>query len=98
MAPPEQGTGILGIGLAFLNLVDDARKQLEDLLQRAMLGVGTNGRAYPRVACMMDVRYMYLTPALRRAVLRDIGEGGVGLFADDLLAKDSVVVVELQCD
>ena len=98
MASPEQGGGILGIGLHFHKISPDIRKQLDDLLHRAMLGVGTNGRAYPRVSCMMDVRFMYLTPALRRAVLRDVGEGGVGLFADEQVAKDSVVVVELQCD
>ena len=93
---PERGGGVKGMALEFIRVSPEQTPALRDLIARAMRGVGTNSRAFPRVACMLDVRYATASEGV--ALLRDIGEGGLGMVVDQPLPKDSLVKVELTCD
>lgn len=83
----------VGMGLHFTHMNAEKQKELNDLLDRAMLGPGTAPRAYPRVYTLLHVTCR--TPKQVKAVLRDIGEGGVGVIADREVKKDEPVTVEI---
>lgn len=93
MDTAERGGGVLGMGLQFVRLNEERERQLIDLLDRAMLGPGTNSRAYPRVYHLLDV--VCRSTVELRALLRDIGEGGVGLTVDRPLTLDEPVSIEI---
>jgi hypothetical protein len=94
--PIKQDSKLLGVGLRFLTIGPEQDAQLLELLDRAMLGRGTNMRAYPRVYHLIEV--ICRTKFQARALMRDIGEGGVGLTIDQELATNEEVTLELSTD
>ena len=96
MAPSEGGGELLGLGMQFVDVTGEQRRQLEDLIQRGLLGVGTHERIFPRVSCLLDARWMSATQ--RRVVLRDISEGGLGLHSDTPAPPDAMMTVEVLGD
>jgi c-di-GMP-binding flagellar brake protein YcgR len=85
--------GVLGFGAHFVELTPAKEKDLLNLLDRAMLGRGSQKRIYPRVYHLIEVRARSKTEL--RAILRDIGEGGVGLNLDRPLPLDEEVALEI---
>ena len=96
MTPSEGGGEVLGLGMQFVDMTGEQLRQLEDLIQRGLLGVGTHERSFPRISCLLDARWM--SADQRRVVLRDISEGGLGLQADQPAEMDSLVTVEVLGD
>jgi c-di-GMP-binding flagellar brake protein YcgR len=92
-AEDEKG-GVLGFGAHFVELTPNKEKDLLNLLDRAMLGRGSMRRIYPRVYHLIEVRARSKTEL--RAILQDIGEGGVGLTLDRTLQIDEEVALEIQ--
>ncbi len=91
--PREKGVAVVGIALSFLKMTAEQESALVDLLDRAMLGPGTNSRAYPRVYHLLEV--VCRTKSEFRVVLQDIGEGGLGLFVDRAFPINEEVTVEV---
>ncbi len=89
----DEGGAVLGMGLKFVDLTESTTKQLLDLIDRAMVGRGTQMRAYPRVSFLLTVRCT--SKQELSAVLRDIGEGGVGLELAEPFKKDEAVTIEV---
>ena len=90
--PKAAGT-ILGIGVEFDTGGPEQDRQVLSLLDRAMLGRGTNNRAFPRICYLLEV--VCRTKDGVKALLRDIGEGGVGLTVEQSFTKDQDVTVEI---
>lgn len=84
---------VLGIGVQFDPGGPEQDKALVALLDKAMLGRGTNNRAYPRVAYLLEVTCR--SKQELRAVMRDVGEGGMGLTIERGFGKDDEVTVEV---
>jgi c-di-GMP-binding flagellar brake protein YcgR len=84
---------VLGYGAQFVEVNASAQKELLNLLDRAMLGRGSARRIYPRVYQMIEIRAR--TKTEMKALLHDIGEGGVGLHLDRPLEKDEEVALEV---
>jgi hypothetical protein len=85
--------GVLGMAMRFVQQSLHQEEGLLDLLDRAMLGRGTKMRAYPRVYHLIDVVCRTRTQA--QALMRDIGEGGLGLTLDRPLGENEEVTVEI---
>lgn len=85
--------GVRGMALEFQHLTSVQHTQLLDLLDRAMAGKGTASRAFPRVYPLLEIRCRDTSEF--RAVLRDIGEGGVGLVVDRNLALDTELQISI---
>lgn len=85
--------GVLGVGAQFVELTPAKERDLLNLLDRAMLGRGSMRRIYPRVYHLIEIRARSKTEL--RAILRDIGEGGVGLTLDRELRIDEEVALEI---
>lgn len=91
--PEDRKGGVLGFGAHFVDLSPEQERNLLNLLDRAMLGRGNMRRIYPRVYHLIEIRARSKTEL--RAVLRDIGEGGVGLTLDRALLIDEEVALEI---
>jgi len=91
--PEDKKGGVLGFGAHFVELMPDKERDLLNLLDRAMLGRGSMRRIYPRVYHLIEVRARSKTEL--RAILHDIGEGGVGLNLDRTLQIDEEVALEI---
>ncbi len=89
----DEGGTILGMGLKFLQVSDALTQELVSLIDRALVGRGTQMRAYPRVSYLLSVRCV--SKVELNAMLRDIGEGGVGLETSYPFKKDDEVTVEV---
>lgn len=85
--------GATGVGLRFLFEGADHSSQVIDLMDRAMLGPGTERRAFPRVYVLLNV--LFRTRTERRCVLRDLSEGGAGVWIEQPAALDEEVTLEL---
>ncbi|HVE87595.1 MAG TPA: PilZ domain-containing protein [Myxococcales bacterium] len=91
---PEDKRGlVLGFGAHFVEMTPGKEKDLLNLLDRAMLGRGSMRRIYPRVYHLIEVRARSKTEL--RAILQDIGEGGVGLTLERSLQIDEEVALEI---
>jgi c-di-GMP-binding flagellar brake protein YcgR len=91
-AEDEKGA-VLGFGAHFVELTPAKERDLVNLLDRAMLGRGSLRRIYPRVYHLIEVRAR--SKGDLRAILQDIGEGGVGLTLDRSLPIDEEVALEI---
>jgi len=91
--PEDKKGGVLGFGAHFVELTPAKERDLLNLLDRAMLGRGSRRRIYPRVYHLIEVRARSKTEL--RAILQDIGEGGVGLNLDRSLPVDEEVALEI---
>ena len=91
---PEGKAGtILGIGVHFETGSPGQAQSVLELLDRAMLGKGTHNRAFPRICYQLEVTCR--TKDEVKALLRDIGEGGVGLTVARAFSKDENIMVEI---
>lgn len=96
-APKEEGEGLLGIGLQFVDLTNDERAKLDELLDRVKLGLlGQKGRAYARVAHRIDVWSAEQKDL--QAVLGELSHEGAGLWLDKPLQKGAPVTMEIHRD
>ena len=93
MAPPEEGSGLLGLRLQFVQMMPEQEKELGDFLQSLLGGRGGHRRAYPRISHRMVVTCEAADNS--RAVLRDIGMGGAGIWIEHPLALGEDVALEL---
>jgi len=91
--PEDKKGGVLGFGAHFVDLTPGKEQDVLNLLDRAMLGRGSRRRIYPRVYHLIEVRARSKTEL--RAILQDIGEGGVGLNLDRPLLIDEEVALEI---
>jgi c-di-GMP-binding flagellar brake protein YcgR len=91
--PEDKKGGVLGFGAHFVELSPSKEQDLLNLLDRAMLGRGSMRRIYPRVYHLIEVKARSKTEL--RAILQDIGEGGVGLNLDRPLQIDEEVALEI---
>lgn len=91
--PEDKKGGVLGFGAHFVELSPGKEQDLLNLLDRAMLGRGSMRRIYPRVYHLIEVRARSKTEL--RAILQDIGEGGVGLNLDRPMQIDEEVALEI---
>jgi len=91
--PVDKKGGVLGFGAHFVELTPAREQDLLNLLDRAMLGRGSMRRIYPRVYHLIEVRARSKTEL--RAILQDIGEGGVGLNLDRPMQLDEEVALEI---
>ncbi len=92
--PSGKGTEVLGVGVEFGFGRPEEETALVELLDRAMLGPGTNNRAFPRVYYLLEVTCR--TKQELKAILQDVGEGGVGVTVDRALERDEAVSVEFR--
>lgn len=93
MDTDDRSDEILGIGLHYVDVTAEQEQALTDMLDRAMLGAGTMSRAFPRVYYLLDVGCR--TTSELKAIMRDIGEGGVGLTVDRRMEVNEEVEVEI---
>jgi hypothetical protein len=93
MAPPEEGSGLLGLRLQFIQMTPEEEQRLGELLQSLLAGPGGQRRAYPRISHRMMVTCEAADNS--RAVLRDIGLGGAGIWIEHPLALGEDVALEL---
>ena len=91
--PKARGGGVLGMGLQFTFSEPGQQDALLSMLERALLGRGTNSRAYPRVYQVLDVTCHAKKDV--RGLVGDIGEGGAGLTLDQALTKEEEVTLEM---
>jgi c-di-GMP-binding flagellar brake protein YcgR len=84
---------VLGFAAQFVEMSKATEKELLSLLDRAMLGRGSHRRIYPRVYHLIEIRARTKTEL--RAMLRDIGEGGVGIHLDRALDPDEQVTLDI---
>jgi c-di-GMP-binding flagellar brake protein YcgR len=91
--PEDKKGGVLGFGAHFVELTPEKEQALLNLLDRAMLGRGSLKRIYPRVYHLIEVKARSKTEL--RAILQDIGEGGVGLNLERPLQLDEEVALEI---
>ena len=91
--PKGHGGATLGIGIEFTDRNSTQDQAILALLDRAMIGRGTNNRAFPRVYQVLDITCQ--TGQLLRGLLCDVGEGGAGLTLESPVAKDEEVTVEI---
>jgi hypothetical protein len=91
--PPGRGGGILGIGVHFHQMNTEEEKQLLSMIDRAMLGPGTNKRAFPRVYHLAPVTVW--TRHEEKGNLLDIGEGGLGLALNHEVKVNDEIIVEV---
>lgn len=85
--------GTVGFGVRFRPMSPAQEDGLLDLIDRSMLGKGTRVRAFPRVYHVLEVGCRSSRDF--RAVLRDIGEGGLGLWVSSPLSIGEECTVEL---
>lgn len=93
MDPDRGGGAVLGFGAQFVDMGPQKEREILDLLDRAMLGRGTARRIHPRVYQLIEIRCRTRTEL--KAMLQDIGEGGVGLTLDRSMALDEEVALEI---
>ncbi len=93
MAPPEEGSGLMGLRVRFLERTPEQETRLTELLQSLLEGSGGQRRAYPRISHRMMVTCEAADNS--RAVLRDIGLGGAGIWLEHPLALGEHVALEL---
>jgi c-di-GMP-binding flagellar brake protein YcgR len=86
-------TTTLGMALRFVDLDVAGEKSLMDLIDRAMLGNGTKMRAFPRVYHLLEIACK--TRRQMRALVRDIGEGGMGMTVDDKISVNEEISLEI---
>lgn len=91
--PEDKKGGVLGFGAHFVELTPAKERDVLNLLDRAMLGRGSMRRIYPRVYHLIEIKARTRTE--QRALLQDIGEGGVGLTLDRSLQIDEEVALEI---
>lgn len=91
--PKGKAGDLLGIGVEFGGASPEQEQGLIALLDRAMNGKGTNNRAFPRICYQLEVTCRMKDEV--KAVLNDIGEGGVGLTVDRSFTRDEDVTVEI---
>jgi hypothetical protein len=91
--PPARGGGVLGIGLHFHQMTNDQEAQVLGMIERAMLGPGTNKRAFPRVYHLAPVTVW--TTEQEKGDLLDIGEGGLGLSLPHEVPMNSDIIVDV---
>ncbi|MGQ0508430.1 MAG: PilZ domain-containing protein [Myxococcaceae bacterium] len=89
----ESGGEILGMGLRFVKGSPEQDKAVLDLMDRALLGRGTQMRSFPRVSYLLSVRCT--SREQLEVMLRDIGEGGVGLETNSAFEKDETITLEV---
>ncbi|MFL5321599.1 MAG: PilZ domain-containing protein [Myxococcaceae bacterium] len=83
----------MGTGLRFLFESDAQQAQIIELMDRSMLGPGTDRRAFPRVYVLLNV--LFRTRTEKRTVLRDLSEGGAGLWLENEAQVNEEVSLEL---
>src|SRR5262249_26857335 len=91
--PETKGRTTLGVGVSFAGNDAATERALVEVIGRAMLGRGTRNRAFPRVYYLLEVKCR--TKDELKALMRDIGEGGLGLTVDRALNNDEEVTVEI---
>lgn len=91
--PSPEGHWLLGVGLHFVDVTAEQRQGLERLLDEILKGDGGQRRAWPRISTRLDVWCSAAKSV--RAVLRDISEGGVGLWLDRPVALGEALNIEL---
>ncbi len=82
-----------GIGVEFVEVTDQQRERLDELLKRLVAGSGGRRRAHPRIARQLTVRCSGSREA--RAILRDISQGGASLWTDFLPQEGDAVTLKL---
>lgn len=93
MAPPEEGSGLLGLRLQFVDVSPEQEQQLGQLLIGLLEGPGGQRRAYPRISHRMVVSCA--SSGGSRAVLRNISLGGAGLWSEKPLSLGEEVTLEM---
>jgi hypothetical protein len=93
MAPPEEGSGLLGLRLRFVQMTPELEAQLSQFFHSLLEGPGGQRRAYPRISHRMVVTCEAADNS--RAVLRDIGLGGAGIWIEHPLSLGEDVALEL---
>lgn len=87
------GGEILGLGMHFVNVSAEQERALVHLLDRSMKGPGTMNRAYPRIYFLLEVACRSKSDF--KALMQDIGEGGIGLAVDRQFQRDEEITVEI---
>lgn len=82
-----------GVGLRFLYESPQQTAQVLELIDRSMLGPGTDRRAFPRVYVLLNV--VFRTRTDTRVVLRDLSEGGAGVWLERPAPMNEEVTIEL---
>jgi hypothetical protein len=84
---------LLGVGLEFVGLTEAQVAGLSELLTRIALGRGGQRRAYPRIACRLEV--WCTTQQRRRCLVKDLSRGGAGLWLEDTPELGQPIHLEL---
>lgn len=93
MNPDRNDGSVLGFGAHFVEMTPAKEQELLNLLDRAMLGRGSARRIHPRVYQLIEIRCRTKTEL--KAMLQDIGEGGVGITLDRKLTMNEEVALEI---
>jgi Tfp pilus assembly protein PilZ len=91
--PDGKGRTTEGVGIAFTGNDAATERALLEVIGRALVGRGTRNRAFPRIYYLLEVRCG--SKGELKALMRDIGEGGLGLSVDQKLEIDEEVEVEI---
>lgn len=91
--PAPEGHWLLGVGLHFVDVTPEQRQGLEQLLDEILKGGGGQRRAWPRISTRLDVWCSAVKNV--RAVLRDISDGGAGLWLDQRMEVGEALNIEI---
>lgn len=91
--PREGSEELLGFGLHFVRVTPEQEQAVDAVLRELLGGSGGQRRAYPRIVHQLDVSCSASRSV--KAALRDLSEGGAGLWVDTALAPGEPVALGL---